>query len=133
MQVRTLLSRESARAVGQLFGLLGELPLVGRRLRPCCAAAGAAALPLGLLLLALGQLLQLLGQLVDLVVGLLLLRALAGLVLVLQLVQLELEEVGQVFRFIALAAAFAFATACSPGPRTPPPPSAGLGAPSAPT
>ena len=60
---------------------------------------------LRLLLLALGQLAQPLERGVDLVVRLLLLAALHGLVLVLQLVQLQLEQVGQLLRVHALAAA----------------------------
>ena len=60
------------------------------RLRP-------SSLPFSLLLLPPRELLQLLDQLVDLVVGLLLLPATDGLVLVLELVELEFEEVGKVF------------------------------------
>ena len=61
------------------------------RLRP-------PALPLSLLLLPTRELPQPLDQLVDLVVGLLLLPAADGLVLILELVEFELEEVGQVVR-----------------------------------
>ena len=59
------------------------------RLRP-------STLPLGLLLLTARELLQLLDQLVDVVVGLLLLPATDGLVLILELVELELEQVGKI-------------------------------------
>ena len=59
------------------------------RLRP-------PALPLSLLLLPTRELPQPLDQLVDLVVGLLLLPAADGLVLILELVEFELEQVCQV-------------------------------------
>ena len=61
------------------------------------------ALTLGFLLLPPRELLQLLGQLVDLLVAALLLGALLHLVLVRQLVELELEEVGEVLRHLAAA------------------------------
>ena len=55
----------------------------------------APALPLGFLLLPARELLQLLGELVDLLVGLLLRRALRRLVLVGHLVDFELEQIGE--------------------------------------
>ena len=63
---------------------------------PTLSGLGAPSLALGFLFLPPRQLLQLLEQFVDLLVGLLLLRALRGLVLVGHLVELELEEVSQV-------------------------------------
>ena len=54
-------------------------------------------MPFGLLLLAARELLQPLDQLVDFVVGTLLLPTADGLVLVLELVELEFEQVGQIF------------------------------------
>ena len=69
------------------------------------------ALPLGLLLLPPRQLLQLLGELVDLLIAGLLLGLLLHLVLVRQLVELELEQVGEVFGHLALPAAAATAAA----------------------
>ena len=58
-------------------------------------AAARARAALGLLLLAPRELLQLLGELVDLLIGLLLRRALRRLVLVGHLVDFELEQVGE--------------------------------------
>ena len=69
------------------------------------------ALPLGFLLLPPRQLLQLLGELVDLLVAALLLGALLHLVLVRELVELELEQVGEILGHLAL-----------PPPPPPPPP-----------
>ena len=63
-------------------------PWPGQRLLP---------LPLGFLLLAPRELAQLLHQRVDLLIGLLLLRALRGLVLVRQLVEILLEELREIF------------------------------------
>ena len=65
------------------------------------------ALPLGFLLLPPRQFLQLVGELVDRPVAGLLLGLLPHLVLVRQLVELELEQVGQVFGHLALSAAAA--------------------------
>ena len=96
---RGLLAREPLEAAGQLLGLLGELAL-----RPAAGpaqvgrAAGLATHALALLLLPLRQLAQPLEGGVHLVVGLLLLAALDGLVLVLELVQLQLEQIGQLLR-----------------------------------
>ena len=68
-------------------------------------------LPLGFLLLPPRQLLQLLEQLVDLLVAALLLGALLHLVLVRELVDLELEQIGEIFRHLVLPAAAATAAA----------------------
>ena len=68
------------------------------RRRPAAARSRGGALPLGFLLLPARQLAQLLRQRVDLLVGLLLVGALRGLVLVGHLVELELEQVGEVVR-----------------------------------
>src|SRR4029077_5973225 len=81
------------------------------------AAATAAAgrlhppLPLELLLLTARELLQLFLQLVDLLIAALLLGALLHLVLIRELVELELEQVGQVFGHLVLGAASAAASA----------------------
>ena len=92
-------ARELLQAPRLLLHLIGERALVlcaapGGTLR----AVGEALLALGLLLLAPRQFAQTLERLVDLLVGLLPLAALHALVLILELVQLQLEEVGQVLR-----------------------------------
>ena len=63
-------------------------PWPGERLLP---------LALGFLLLPARELAQLFHQRVDLLIGLLLLRALRGLVLVRELVEILLEELGEIF------------------------------------
>src|ERR1019366_3968878 len=78
--------------------------------RPAPAAVaglGHAPLPLHLLLLPPRQLLQLLDHLIDLLIALLLAGALLHLVLVRQLVELELEEIREVFGHRALTTAAA--------------------------
>ena len=92
-------ARELLQAPRLLLHLIGERALVlcaapGGTLR----AVGEALLALGLLLLAPRQFAQALKRLVDLLVGLLALAALHALVLVLELVQLQLEKVGEVVR-----------------------------------
>ena len=118
-----------ARCVGEVLPLLlaGELLEPSRRflhflrelsLRVAATAAARllaggrqALLPLGFLLLTPRQLLQLLGELVDLLVGALLLGALLHLVLVGELVEFELEQVGEVLGHLVLSAAATAATA----------------------
>ena len=68
---------------------------------------GGPALPLCLLLLPPGQFLQGLHFLLELGAGLPALTALDGLVLVLELVEFELEDIGQVVRSRAAAPAAA--------------------------
>ena len=96
----------------RLFRLFGQVAL---RLAASGGATlvllGPPSLPLGLLLLPASQLLKLLEELVYLVVRLLLLAALHGLVLVLELVELELEEVGQIVRGLLSATTAAAAPA----------------------
>ena len=108
---RPKLPRQPLEPSRRLFGLFGQRALrraaAGLRGLP---ATGPAPLPLGLLLLPARQLLEPLHQLVDLVVGGLLLSALYYLVLVLELVELELEQVGQILGR-ALSAAPAAAAA----------------------
>ena len=108
-----LLARQLLELPRGLFELVGELALARRRRRRrcCCWPAAAAALPLGFLLLPPRELLQLLGELVDLLVAALLLGALLHLVLVRELVELELEQVREILRQLALAAAAATAAA----------------------
>src|SRR4029453_1597876 len=91
----------------RLFDLLGERTLLISTSGTRLPGLGATTLTLGLLLLATRQLLQLLEQRVEFLVGLLLLRALRGLVLVRHLVELELEQIGKVLRHRVLAAATA--------------------------
>ena len=75
------------------------------------AAPRPPALPLRFLLLPARQLPEPLHQRIDLVVGGLLLSALHRLVLVLQLVELELEQIGQILGRVLPAAAATAATA----------------------
>ncbi len=87
------------------LGRVGQIALGLPATRGRSSLPGATSLPFGLLLLAAGQLLQPLQELVRLIVGLLALAALDRLVLVLELVQLQLEQVRQVFRGGLLSAA----------------------------
>ena len=103
-----LLARQLLEPACGFFDLLRQRPL----LTVAAAAAllaGQRPLPLalGLLLLPPRQLAQLLHQLVDLLVGVLLLGALRGLVLVGDLVELHLEEIRELLRRRALPAAAA--------------------------
>src|SRR5262249_37910040 len=93
-----------------LFELIGE-----RALR--CAARAVALLPLLtalLLLLCLlelttGELAELFGEVVDLLIRVLLLRALLRLVLIRETILLELEQLGQLLIHLAAASATAAA------------------------
>ena len=80
----------------EMVRLFREITLCLTAGRPTTLALRGTALTLGHLLLATRQLLELLEQFIDLVVCLLLLPALHRLVLVLQFVELELEQVGEV-------------------------------------
>ena len=98
-------ARQEFEAAGRLFGLVGEvaLALITGTAR-CAALLGAGpALPLGLLLLPPCEFLQRLHGLFELVTGLLALTALDGLVLVLELIEFEFEEIGEVIRSLAAA------------------------------
>ena len=91
-----------------LFRFVGERALPGARIpRRALARLRHAPLPLHLLLLPPRELLQLLDQLIDLLVLPLLLGALLHLVLVRQLVELQLEQIGEVLGHLALSAAAA--------------------------
>ena len=102
-----VLTRQDFEAAGRLFGILGELTLsLGTRAaRRASLLGGGPALPFCLLLLPPGEFLQGLHLLFDLSTGLLALTAFDGLVLVLKLIELELEDIGQVVRSRAAAAA----------------------------
>ncbi len=94
---RLLLAGEPLEPPRRLLRLVGEHALRRAAAGPRgLAATRPPALPLRLLLLPAGELAQPLHQGVDLVVRGLLLPALHRLVLVLQLVELELEQVGEV-------------------------------------
>ena len=88
-----------------------ELPDAAARL--LLPGGGAPPLTLGFLFLPARQLLQLLGELVDLLVGLLLRRLLAHLVLVGHAVHFELEQIGEI-AVLLLAAATAAAALLLP-------------------
>ena len=102
-----VLTGETLELSGELFGLLGELALIGSGTTAALVpqTVGLASQPLVLLLLASRKLLQTLKRFVDFVVNALLLPALNGLVLVSELVELELEQVGEVFGARRLPAA----------------------------
>ena len=87
-------------ATGRRFRLVSELPLslVTGAARRASLLGGCPALPLCLLLLPPGKLLQRLHLLLELVTGLSALTSLDGLVLVLELIEFELEDIGQVIR-----------------------------------
>ena len=98
-----LLARQLLEPPRRLLDFLRELPLrVAAAAAACWPGRRQPPLPLGFLLLPPRQLLQLLDQLVDLLVAALLLGALLHLVLVRQLVQLELEEVGEILGHLVL-------------------------------
>ena len=106
-----MLSCQAFQLPGQLFRLPGQLPLplsstANLILEVGCPTAHA----LVFLLLAPGKLLQLLQRGVQLLIDLLLLTALNALVLVLHLVQLELEEIGEVLGVGSLTATSAATT-----------------------
>ncbi len=91
------LARQPLELSRRLFGLFGERALA--RAAALAALPGERLLPLALrfLLLPAGQLAQLFHQCVDLLIRLLLLRALRGFVLVCELVEILLEELGEIF------------------------------------
>ena len=91
-------ARELLQAARLLLDLVRERALIlGTPTGRSLGAVGQALLALGLLLLTPCQLAQALQSLVDLFVRLLHFPTLHALVLVLELVQLQFEEVGQVF------------------------------------
>ena len=90
-------ARQAFELSRRFFRLLGECALA--RAAALAALPGERLLPLalGFLLLPAGQLAQLFHQRVDLLIGLLLLGALRGFVLVRELVEILLEELGEIF------------------------------------
>ncbi len=100
------LTGEPLKLSRSLLGLLCQAPLCITAAALSILVGGRASLTLGHLLLPTGQLLELLQQLVDLVVRLLLLASLHRLVLILELVELEFEQIGEVIgRLLAAPAA----------------------------
>ena len=95
----------------RFLGLIGEIALLlaGSAARCLLAERGATPLAFGFLLLPPRELLQLLHQLVELLIGLLLRCLLARLVLIRHLVELHLEQVGEILRHRAAAPASAAA------------------------
>ncbi len=112
-EIAQILARHVARQLFEtprrLFDFGGELALALSAARRVLAGRRHPPLTLGLLLLALRELLQLVGELVDLLLALLLAGALLHLVLVRQLVELQLEEIGEVVGLLRAAAAAAAA------------------------
>ena len=101
-----LVARQLLQLARSLFELVGDRPLVGARVpRRILARLREAALALDFLLLPARELLQFLHELVDLVIAGLLHRPLLHLVLIGKLVQLELEQIGEVLGHLALTAA----------------------------
>ena len=93
-----LLTRQLLQPPRRLFDLFRQRTLVAVRAAALLAGQRTLPLPLGFLLLAPGQLAELLHQLVHLLIGVLLLGALCRLALVGDLVQLHLEQIGELLR-----------------------------------
>src|SRR5262249_54950383 len=109
-----LFARQLLETTRRLLELVGEFTLAlpaTAAFRLLLLVRGRAALPFEFLLLAPRQVLQLLGELVDLPIVALLIGALLQLVLVRQLVELELEQIGEVLGELAVAATAATASA----------------------
>ena len=90
------LARQALELPRGFFGLLRQRALARAAALAALAGERLLPLPLGFLLLPARELAQLLHQRIDLLIGLLLLRALRGLVLVGQLVEILLEELGEI-------------------------------------
>ncbi len=112
-EILTLLfARQLFEAARRLLQLVGQLALARAAARGRVAAGGRhAALPLGFLLLPPGELLQLFRELVNLAIVALLLGPLLHLVLVRELVELELEQIGEILGELTLTAATPTASA----------------------
>ncbi len=106
-----LLARQLFEPARRFFRLVRELALLltGAAARGLLPERGAPPLPLRFLLLPARELLQLLHQLVELLIRLLLRGLLTALVLVRHLVELHLEQVGEILRHGAATAASAAA------------------------
>ena len=91
------LARQPLELPRGFFGLLGQRALARAAALAALAGQRLLPLPLGFLLLPARELAQFFHQRVDLLIGLLLLRALRRLVLVRQLVEVLLEELGEIF------------------------------------
>ena len=91
------LARQALELPRGFFGLFGQRTLARAAALAALARQRLLPLALGFLLLPARELAQFLHQRVDLLIGLLLLRALRGLVLVGQLVEILLEELGEIF------------------------------------
>ena len=102
-----LLARQLLQPPRGLLEFVGELTLAAAATAAAVLLARGRhpALTLGFLLLAPREVLQLLGEFVHFLVARLLLGALLHLVLVRELVELELEQVREIFGELALAAA----------------------------
>ena len=112
-EIRTIaLARQPLELPRRFFGLLGERALALAAALSALARERLLPLPLGFLLLPSRELAQLFHQRIDLLIGLLLLRALRRLVLVRELVEILLEEVREILLHRSgAAAATAAATA----------------------
>ena len=109
---RLLLTREAFEPASRLFSFFRQSPLGGTPARPRgLSSARPTTLALGFLFLPARQFLEALHHLVDLVVRTFLLPSLHRLVLVLQFVELEFEQVSQIFGRVLAATAATTATA----------------------
>ena len=92
------LARQPLELSRGFFGLIGERALAGAAALTDLTGERLLPLPLGFLLLPSRELAQFLHQRVELLIRLLLLRALGGFVLIGELVEILLEELGEIFR-----------------------------------
>src|SRR4029077_17116874 len=106
-----LIARELLQLTRRLLDFVRELTLQIAGIARSLSLLRQPALTLHLLLLPPRQFLQLLDQLIDLLIVPLLLRARLHLVLVRELVQLQLEQIGEVLGHLVLTATSATAPA----------------------
>jgi hypothetical protein len=97
----------------RFLSLIRKLPLAGAAALTHLPRKRLLARPFGLLLLAPRELAQLLHQRINLLIGLLLLRALRRLILIGQLVEILLEQIREIFGHRACAATTAAASAAT--------------------
>jgi hypothetical protein len=105
------LARQPLELACDLFCLFCQRALARAATLAALTGNRLLTLALGLLLLTPGELAEFFTERVDLLVGLLLLRALGGLVLIRQLVHVLLEQLREIFRHRTGATATAAATA----------------------
>ena len=104
-------ARQALELTSGFFRLFRERALAGAAALAALPGECLLALPLGFLLLPSRKLAQLLHQRIDLLIGLLLLRALRRLVLIRQLVEVLLEQIGEILRHRSRSSAATAASA----------------------